>query len=237
MAEYPVLSTQPRSVTGKKVKALRREGLTPIVVYGPSTETVALQTETRDLIRILGIAAGTQLIAIEVEGEDEPRMALARDVQRHVTKLTPLHADFLEVDVTKKLVSEVPVVVEGDPALVRQAEAVLLTPMTSVMVEALPTDLPSAIVIDSSAFVEMDDAVYVRDLTVRGDVVILDDPDELVARLAQSRLAQAQLELEEEAAEELEAAELEELEAAPEEEVPLEEAEAEAEEEPQEEEG
>ncbi len=229
MAEYPVLHTQPRGVTGKKVKALRRDGLTPIVVYGPSTETVALQTDTKELIRVLGIAAGTQLIAIEVEGEDEPRMALARDVQRHVTKLTPLHADFLEVDVTKKLVSEVPVVVEGDPTLVRQAEAILLTPMTAVMVEALPTDLPSAIVIDSAVFKEMDDAVYVSDLTVEGDVVILDDPEELVARLAPSRLAQAQLELEEEAAEELEVAEIEELEEVPEAEAPAEEPEPEAE--------
>jgi large subunit ribosomal protein L25 len=214
MAQYPVLTTHPREIRGKAVEKLRRQGITPIVVYGSDSEPLVLQTETRQLVRTLAEAGGTQLIAIDVEGEDEPRMALAREVQRHVTKLTPIHADFLEVDVTQVISSDVPIIVDGEAPLARLNQAILQLPMNSLIVEALPTKLPPAIVIDASQFLEIDETLYVRDLDLGDDVRIVNEPDELVARLAPAKMAV----IEEEAEEGEE--ELEELEEGEEPEVP-----------------
>ncbi len=211
MADYPVLHAELRTIRGKNVSRLRRVGLTPIVVYGGSAESVSLQTETKELVNVLSLAGGTQLVAIEVAGEGKPRMALAREVQRHVTRLTPIHADFLEVDVTQLISSEVPIVVEGTPVPVRQGEAVLQMSVNTVMVEALPGDLPAAFTIDSARFVDFEDAVYIRDLEVGANVTILNDPDDLVARLAPSRMAMAEEMLAEELIEEEEAVVTEEV--------------------------
>jgi large subunit ribosomal protein L25 len=177
------LKAEPRAVTGKKVKRLRQEGLTPIVVYGAGVEPVALQTPTKDLLRVLSQAGGTQIIVLDVTGEREARMTLVREVQRHVTRLTPLHADFLQVDMAKLLSSSIPLQAAGEPELVRQNAAILQMPLNAVMVEALPGDLPPAIQVDLTGLVDFDGAIYVRDLDAGEAVRILNDPDELVARL------------------------------------------------------
>ena len=75
------LAAQLRSVTGKKVKKLRSAGLMPLVVYGRKTESVPIQAVTTDVARALALSSG-QLIALTIEGEREPRMVLARDIQR-----------------------------------------------------------------------------------------------------------------------------------------------------------
>ena len=189
MPEYPTLHSQRRTVLGKKVNQLRLAGLTPIVVYGANTEAVSLQVETKELVNVLQEVGGTQLIAIEIDGDATPRIALAREVQRHVTRLTPLHADFLQVDITQVITSAVPLIFEGQAPLVKQGEAILQTPLNEVSVEALPPDLPASITIDASHLQNFEDAIHVRDLDLGDKVRILDDPDELLARLAPSRKA------------------------------------------------
>jgi len=96
MSETITLHAAPRSVTGKKVSRLRREGKTPIVVYGPRTEPVALQADTKSLIKALSDAGSARPIQLVVEGEAAPRTVHARELQQHVTRLTPLHADFVQ---------------------------------------------------------------------------------------------------------------------------------------------
>jgi large subunit ribosomal protein L25 len=183
MADQFKLSAQRREVTGKAVSQMRREGITPIIVYGRGVEPVALQTPTKELVRVLSKAGGTQLIALSVEGERAPRMTLVRDVQRHVTRLTPLHVDFLQVDLNKPIVSSVPLVAEGEPELLARNQAILQMPLNSVVVEALPADLPSAIHVDLSVLTDFDAVVHIRDLDPGPSVQIQNDPDELVARL------------------------------------------------------
>lgn len=96
MADTKTLQAAPRSVTGKKVADLRRAGLTPVVVYGPGIAPAHLQTNTKALIRELHLARPGDRFDLEVEGEAKPRSVVLQDVQQHVTKLTPLHVDFLQ---------------------------------------------------------------------------------------------------------------------------------------------
>jgi len=197
MADNPILHAERRTVTGKAVRHLRREGITPIVVYGAHTASVTLQVGTKELLHVLSQTGGTHLIAIEVAGEKTPRMALAREMQRHVTRLTPLHADFLEVNIREKVTSVVPLVIVGEPELAHRGLAVVNHLITSVTIEALPTEIPSSIHIDASHLAEIDDAVYVRDLTADPRVRILNDPDEVVLRLAPTRRSYMEEELDE----------------------------------------
>ncbi len=189
MPDYPMLRAEPRTVAGKAVRHLRRMDITPIVVYGAHTAPLPLQARTKDVLEVMRQAGGTSLILLSVAGEPRPRTVLAREVQRHVTKLAPLHVDFLEVRADEAVTTHVPVVVEGVPPLVELGAAVMDLMVTEVAVQALPADLPATISVDASRLVRMEDTIHRRDLVAGDRVRVLGDPDELVLRLAPTRLA------------------------------------------------
>jgi len=183
MSEPIILDAQPRTVTGKQVAQLRREGMTPIVVYGSASDSMPLQVATRALASTLSTAGSSRLITLQVEGEARPRMTLIRDVQRHVTRLTVLHADLLEVVMDEVVRSDVHVVFVGEPELVAQHEAILEQDLKNLTVEALPADLPSEITIDCTVLEHVGDSITVADLKGTGNYEILNDPDASVVRL------------------------------------------------------
>ena len=62
------LSAQPREIIGRKVKQIRAEGLVPIVVYGPTQESVSLQVSSREFERTLHAGGISQLVELVVDG-------------------------------------------------------------------------------------------------------------------------------------------------------------------------
>jgi large subunit ribosomal protein L25 len=178
------LVAQPRSVVGKKVKVLRREGLIPLVLYGRNISSVNIQAAEFDTMRSIA-SAGGQLMTLRIEGEDEPRAVLARDVQRDSISGRLLHVDLYQVDVTEKLQVDVSLSLVGEPRLVGTGEAMLLSLLTAVEIECLPTDIMQSIEVDVSALDDVSDALYVRDLTVPQGIEVLTPGDEMIARLQQ----------------------------------------------------
>lgn len=206
------LSVEPREVLGKKVAKLRRAGILPANIYGRSG-SVAVQLETLTLQRTLKEVAVNEVIDIKVSGERATRPAIIQRVQRHPITSGMLHADFYEVSLRDKMKADVPVVLIGESEAVKTFNGILLQPLDSLQVEALPLDLPEKIEVDVSVLEELESSIHVRDLAVPDKVTILTDGDVVVARIASPRLS---IEGEEEAAAE-EAEEAAEAEAAGEE--------------------
>jgi large subunit ribosomal protein L25 len=176
------LTAESRSITGKKVRQLRAQGLMPLVVYGRKVEPLPIQASEFEVRRTFARTSG-QLIALRVEGESDSRMVLARDVQRDVITGRLLHADLYQVDMTETVQVDVVLSFVGEANLVATGQAILATMMNSVQIECLPSDIVQSIEVDVSALVEMDDAIYVRDLSVPEGIEILTDEDELIARM------------------------------------------------------
>lgn len=189
------LAAQLRSVTGKKVKRLRSEGLMPLVVYGRKTESIPIQAATAQVARALARSGG-QLIALTIEGEDELRMVLARGIQRDFISGAFLHADLYQVDITETVQVEVPLSMVGEAALVSTGEAVLSVVLNSIEIECLPTEIVQSFEVDVSTLVNMEDVLHVRDLTVPDTITVLTDGDEMIARL--QYIAEEEVEEEEE---------------------------------------
>lgn len=188
MSETITLHTQRRGVTGKKVAVLRRDGLTPAVLYGPESEPVSLQVETKHLRSVLHQAGTTRLIHVAIEGDAKPRLAIARAMQLHPTRLTPLHADFMEVSERVPVQTTIPVRIGGRvPAIVQRNEAMQRLLLDRVMVRALPQDLPTEVVVDGGKLRQLSQVLRVADITPSKGVRIMDDPDRAVARLAALR--------------------------------------------------
>lgn len=189
MSEY-TLAAQKRSITGKKVSQLRTKGLVPGTLYGPKVTPVNVQFPYRPLQVALMKAGGTQIIDIEVEG-DKIYPVLAREVQRDIIRGDILHVDFFVLDMKVRVRAEIPVMIIGESPLVTARKGILLTGPTSLTIETLPNNLMDKIEIDVSSLKEFGATISVADVNLGPEVTILNEPEEMVARVIQAAAARS----------------------------------------------
>lgn len=191
-----VLEVDPRVVSGKKVKALRREGIIPAHLYGRGTESLAVQAPVQTITNLLKTAGRNAIIDLQINGESEARPVVLRGVQRNPVTSELLHIDFLQISMTEKLRAEVPLLLTGEAPAVTVYNGVLLQNLDALTVEGLPTDIPENIEVDVSHLEEIDASIFVRDLSVPASVRVQTDLDQVVAKVAAPKLA-AEMEREE----------------------------------------
>jgi len=177
--EKVVLKASRRDVIGKQVKAMRREGLLPAVMYGRHIEKpVSITLNARDTARTLAKVSSSSLVMIELDGKEIP--ALIREKQRDFIKNRLLHIDFLVVSLTEKLTAYVGIELSGLSLAVKDFNAILVTGLSEIEVECLPADLPEKIVVDISALAKVGDAIHVSDLVLSDKVKVLSSPEEML---------------------------------------------------------
>ena len=174
-----VLKAEPRTVIGKQVRALRRAGGIPAVLYGRHMQPTAITLDQREASRILPHITSSQLVIIELEGKQHH--ALVREKQRHPVQGSLLHVDFNAVSMTEKLRAYVLVHLVGESTAVKDFNAVLVPGIEQIEVECLPKYLPDRIVVDIASLKSYGDAIHVRDIVLDDQIEILTDPDEIVA--------------------------------------------------------
>lgn len=177
-----------RTIVGKKVALLRRKGIVPVHVYGTQAESISAQIEDQTLNRLLLEIGSNIPVSVEVEGQDGADICFVREVQRHPVKESILHVDFLRVDVSQTITAQVPVVFEGTAPGITQMGGVLLQNFQSLLVEALPMEIPAAFNIDISGLIDFEVTIQVSDVESLENVSILNDPDALVVRVTAPRI-------------------------------------------------
>lgn len=188
------LSAAPRSVMGKKVKQLRRQGITPANIYGRGIASQAVQVDTKTMSHTLRRAGRNTILSLRVEGEKAVRPVMVRDIQRNPVTDELLHLDFYQISLTEKMHAEVTVVVTGTAPAVSELGGILLQVVETVTVEALPAEIPPHLEADASRLRELDAAIHVRDLDAPPGVTILTDPDVVLVRVAAPRRAEEEVE-------------------------------------------
>jgi large subunit ribosomal protein L25 len=182
------LKLNPRTVTGKKVKTLRRQGTVPVHIYGTKEPPVALQAEHLVLERILPRIGTNIPLSVETEDQGSGSLCFVREVQRHPVTEQILHVDFMRVDVSQTIRSEVPINLQGNAPAVRDMGGTVLQPLQSVLVESLPMNVPASFELDVSGLDDFEKSLYVRDIAVSANVTVITDLDELIARVAPPRI-------------------------------------------------
>jgi large subunit ribosomal protein L25 len=179
------LVVSPRTITGKQVKSLRRQGQTPAVIYGRHVEPMLLQMDTRTFKKVLANAGASHLIRLTIEGRAEPELALVRQVQREPITGDFYHVDFLAVSMSDKIRLSVPVIIEGEAEPVTRGEGILLQTMNEIEIECLPGDLIEAVHVDVSGLTAVGMEIVVKDLvgSLGSDVQVLTELDEAVVRI------------------------------------------------------
>lgn len=196
------LQAQERTILGKKVKKLRKDGFIPGHVFGRGLATEHVSVKLVEFLPILHQAGETGLIDLKV-GKEQIRPVLIRDVQYDPIKGTPLNIDFYQVNLKEKVTVSVPIRLIGEePGLVHMGEAVVLQTLNEVEVEALPTDLVEHLEVDISTLQQIDDAITVAQLSFDRDrLTVLADLEETVVKLAPAVTEEMKQLLEEQEAE------------------------------------
>lgn len=183
MQQIP-LAGQKRDVLGRKVKKLRKEGLVPAHIFGHKIETIHAQVNSHDFRKVYEKAGETGVIDLSIDSKSHP--VLVRSLQIHPVTDEILHIDFYQVNLLEKVKVHVPLEIVGEAPAVEKKIGLLLTPVTEVEVEALPTDLPESIQVDVSNLHAIDDAIKVADLKIdRAKVEVLAEPELVVAQIGE----------------------------------------------------
>ena len=174
-----VLKAEKRDVIGKQVKAMRRAGKLPAVIYGRRTEPINVSLDAHTASLVLGRLTSSSLVTIDLDGTEYP--ALVREKQRDYIKNRLLHVDFLAVSLNESIRATVSLNFVGASAAVKDFNAVLVQNLESLEVECLPTDLPERVDVDITPLARPGDGIRVRDVKISDKVHILNDPDTMVA--------------------------------------------------------
>ncbi|MCC6300682.1 MAG: 50S ribosomal protein L25 [Anaerolineales bacterium] len=177
--EKVVLKAEKRNVVGKQVKALRREGKLPAVIYGRHTEPISVLLDSHSASLALGKITSSSLVTLDVEGKQYP--ALVREKQRDFIKNRLVHVDFLAVSLDEKLRATVSIHFTGVSLAVKDNGAVLVHNLEQLHVECLPADLPERIEVDISALAKIGDGIRVKDIHVSDKVRLLEDLETMIA--------------------------------------------------------
>jgi large subunit ribosomal protein L25 len=179
------LKAQPRELTGRKVKQLRRQGIVPVVVYGRKQEPAILQVNERDFARMLQAGGSSQLVEL-VTADGATHNVLVREIQQHPVNHHIIHADFYAVSMTETQEVEVPVISVGEPEALASGLMVLQA-LDHVLIEALPADTPSHVEVDITAL-DLDRMITVADLPQLDGVTYLTSEDEPVFNMVTTRV-------------------------------------------------
>ena len=182
------LEANKREILGKKTRFLRRQGITPAHLFGHGLESLSLQCDTPKLQRTIAQAGMTRLIALDIEGDKQPRSVFIREIQREPCSGELLHVDFYQVRRTEKIKVDVPIILVGEAPAMKEKGRTLTHSLTSLSVECLPDKLPPHIEVDLSPLEEVEQAIFVRDITLSPDVTVFTDPDQMVAKVSEARV-------------------------------------------------
>ncbi|MBM3157889.1 MAG: 50S ribosomal protein L25 [Chloroflexi bacterium] len=182
------LTAHKRDLRGKKVRFLRRQGITPVNLYGQGIESNALQIDTPALKKALAQAGRTSLISLKIGSAKRHNMAIVRDIQRDPVKGELVHVDFYQVRMDQKIKLSVPLVLTGKAPAVKEQGGILVHELSSLEVECLPANMPHSIELDISGLVQLDQALHVKDLRIPEGVTVLTEREKVVAKIARARI-------------------------------------------------
>jgi large subunit ribosomal protein L25 len=190
--EKIVLKATRRDVVGKKVKALRREGILPAVIFGYGLEATPIQMDLREITKILASVGSSTLVTVDLDGKEFA--VLVRERQRDIIYRTLSHIDFQAVSMTETVRAQVRILIgDKEAPAVEKYGAIINTGLDVLEIECLPQNLPDHIDVDVSSLVEIGDSILVKDIPLAEGIHVLDDPEDLIV-VASAPISEEELE-------------------------------------------
>lgn len=181
--ERTALKLSPRELVGKKVKSLRKAGITPVHLYGAGTEPRLLQGQTLELIKAMAKVGSHAPLFINIDGVGAEHVAFVREIQWNPVTDQLVHVDLLKVDLTKRVTAEVPLVLVGESPAAKELGGTVMQFLRTVEVEALPLEVPDRLEADVAALLDLSSILRAKDIRLPPGVTLVTDPEQPVARV------------------------------------------------------
>jgi large subunit ribosomal protein L25 len=183
------LQATTRTVHGRHVRQLRKDGAVPGVVYGHRTEAEPVALDAAEFRRVYAKAGRTHLIDFVLDG-GRAQKVLIKEIQKHPRYEGPIHVDLFRIDLKEKLQIDVPIIIVGESPAVKRGDGDLLISLHSLRVECLPSDIPEGVEVDVSGLENIDDSVRVHELQFPEGVTLLTGGDEMIVKVQAHRVAE-----------------------------------------------
>jgi large subunit ribosomal protein L25 len=182
----PVLNAEIRTVTGKKVKNLRKQGILPATIYGQGMEPISLQVNNKEMEVIFKHTGESGLVDLVMDGKTYP--ILFRNPQYHPMWSNLVHIDCYKVNLKEKITTNVPLEFIGEAQAVKDGN-VMVQVIDEIEVEALPTDLPEKVEVDLTKLETLESQITIADLVVdRSKVEIKNDAEQVVVKVEEPKV-------------------------------------------------
>jgi large subunit ribosomal protein L25 len=162
------LTLQPREVTGKAVKHLRRDGHIPAVIHDHGKDSVIVQGDAVQMLKVWQKAGKHH--PVQIKAGDKDYTALIKDAKFDPRKHLLTHVVFNAVDRNQKVDAEIPVrpryAEDNEASPAERSGLIVLTHLETVQVKAIPTKLPDFLEYDAEKLVEVGDSITVADLAI-----------------------------------------------------------------------
>lgn len=178
------LAADTRKIFGKKVRFLRRQGITPTHLYGHNVEPLPLQCDTVQLRKVLARTGTTGLIELKVDKARKTRAVMTREIQKDARTGELIHVDFYQVRMEEKIRVEVPIVPIGEAPALKIKENFLAHELDTLSIECLPNEIPAQIELDISILEEAEQSIHVSDIVLGDNITVITNPEQLIVKIS-----------------------------------------------------
>lgn len=173
MGDKISLTIDPRTVQGKKVQRIRREGLVPTVIYGHGVEPALGQVAQNVLEKTVRDAGYHTPVHVTIGGKK--RIAMIKDVEMSPIRPVILHVAFHAVKQNEPVVAQVPIhLTDQGESEAEKAGLVVLQALDQIEVRALPLELPDALEISIAHLKEAGEQITLGDITLPKNVSLVE---------------------------------------------------------------
>ncbi len=173
------LECKTRTITGKKVKSLRNQGLIPAEIFGHGVNNKHISVNQKDFSKIYRTAGEHTIINLTTE-EKNKIPVLISEVQFDTLKNRILTIDFHQVRMDEKIQTKVPIEFYGEAPATKSGFTVVEV-LNEMEIEALPNKIPHSIKVDLSGLEHPGQSVRISDLEKLKDFKIILGPETVIA--------------------------------------------------------
>ena len=169
----------------KHLKNLRKPEELPSVFYGMGNKSTAISIPIVEFKKVWEKAGESS--TVKITGPKISVDVLIHDVQVDPVTSEPIHADFLVIDMDKKIKVNIPLVFEGISPAVKDKGAILVKVARDLEIEAAPKDLPHELKVDISSLIDFSSTITAKDIVLPPGVTLIAGKDEIVASVSEAK--------------------------------------------------
>ena len=159
------LKLDTRTVAGKKVASLRKDGLVPSVVYGGSDEPISTQSPIVETTKVARAAGKHSPVHLTIDGKK--KLAIIKSIDHDPVKHLVRHIAFHAIKQNDIITTEVPIHLIGQgESEAEKAGLVILQAIEHVEIKAKPASLPEALELSIAGLVSTDDKLTLADISL-----------------------------------------------------------------------